>query len=92
MHDFQHRSRLRPFRELPHAAVDVLEADQGHEEEDAAEDGDPGDGGDKVVEDEILGLEGWGPGAGGELVGERGGESVHCGCKGWRESVEGCEE
>jgi hypothetical protein len=26
-------------------------------------------------------LEGWRAGAGGELVGERGGESVHCRCK-----------
>jgi len=51
VHDFEHRSCLRPFRELPHAAVDILEADQGYQKEDAAEGGDPGDGGDKVVED-----------------------------------------
>ena len=71
MHDLQHRYRLRPLGKLSHAAVNILKADQWHEEEDAAEDGDPGDGGDEVVEDQVLGLKGWRARAGGKLL-------IHC--------------
>lgn len=56
MHDLQHRERLRPFHKVADAPVDILEADQGHEQEHAAEDGDPEDGADEVVQDQVLGL------------------------------------
>lgn len=43
----------------------MLRADNGEKEHDAAEDGEPEDGGDQVVENEILGFEpGWGGAAG----------------------------
>ncbi len=56
MNHFENRERLRPFRELADAAVDVAEADQGDEEDGSAEDGDPEDGRGEVVQDQILRL------------------------------------
>ena len=50
MHHLQHRERLRPFHKVADAPVDILEADERHEQQHAAEDGDPEDGADEVVE------------------------------------------
>ena len=50
--------RLRPFCEFAYPAVYVLEADKRDKEENTAEDGEPKDGGDEIVEDKILNLTG----------------------------------
>ena len=57
MCDLQHRERLRPFRKLPDAAVHIAEADEGNEQEQAAEHGGPEEGAEEVVEDQVLRLE-----------------------------------
>jgi hypothetical protein len=56
MHNLQQSKRLRPFGELAHAAIDILEADEGNQEENAAEDSEPEDGTDEIVADQILRL------------------------------------
>ena len=75
MHNLQHRQRLRPLGELADAAMDILQADERDEENDATEDSDPENGADKVVEDEVLGLERTGRGGvhGGMGTMEKGG-------------------
>lgn len=56
MRHLQYRKCLRPFHEVADAPVHVLEADEGHEQQHAAEDGDPKRGADDVVDEQILGL------------------------------------
>ena len=51
MDDLQHRKRLRPFHKVADAPVDILKADEGHKQEHAAEDGEPEDCADEIVED-----------------------------------------
>ena len=51
---FQDGECLGPFREGADAAVDVLGAHEGDEEEDAAEDGGPEDGAHEVVYYEVV--------------------------------------
>ena len=51
---FQHGEGLGPFCEGADAAVDVVGADEGDEEEHAAEDGGPEDGAHEVVADEVV--------------------------------------
>lgn len=57
MQNLQNGNGLCPFRKLPHTAVDMLEPNQGDEENDAAKDSQPQDGRGKIVEYEILRLE-----------------------------------
>ena len=54
MHNLQHCQRLGPFGELADAAIDVLEADEGDEEEDAAQDGCPEEGTQEVVGNQVV--------------------------------------
>lgn len=56
MHHLQYCKCLSPFYKIADAPVDILEADEGHEQQHAAEDGDPEDCANKIVEDQILGL------------------------------------
>lgn len=57
MNNLQHRERLRPSRKVAHTAGDMCDADEGDEEEDAAEDGEPKDCRDKVVGKKVVGFE-----------------------------------
>ena len=54
MDDFQDGECLGPFCEGADAAVDVLGADEGDEEEDAAEDGGPEYGAHEIVCYEVV--------------------------------------
>ncbi len=56
MHNLQHRQRLRPFRKLADATMNIFKAHEWNEEDDTSEDGDPEYGAHEVVEDQILGL------------------------------------
>lgn len=57
MSNLQHRNRLRPFRKLPHPAIHPSKPRQRDQEKNAAEHGSPEEGGEEIVEDEVLSYE-----------------------------------
>ena len=57
MHNLEQCKRLRPFCELSYSSVYVSIADEGYKNYDAAKYNCPKYSADKVVNDQILGLE-----------------------------------
>ena len=56
MHDFKYCKCLRPFCKVAHTSIYVFEANEGDQEEHAAENGNPEDDADEIVSYKILSL------------------------------------
>ena len=57
MDDFEESKRLRPFGKLAHTTVYVTEAYKGQQEDCSAENGEPQNSGEEVVQDEVPRLQ-----------------------------------